>query len=159
MKKHGVIINMTIDFLVFWLGHYIYIEAISPTILSQPRLPTEIAAVKVEKVVTPRKIIKKSSKEDIINFLQMPNKLSSKKRKKIHQSKRKVNSRETSSKKAIFSSLDSLEKKELPVPILVTIKSNPKAKDINIAKISADAYCVACHLKKTQVFTISMRDI
>ena len=159
MKKHGVIIDMTNNSLAFWPGHCTYIEATSPTTLSQPRLPMETAAVRIEKVVTPRKIIKKGSKKDITDFLQTPNKLSSKKRRQINQSKRKASLGENSSRKAIISNLDSLKKKESPVSILATVKSNRKAKNTDIAMIGADAYRTAYCLKRAQVFAISIRDI
>ena len=55
--------------------------------------------------------------------------------------------------------MESSDKKELPVPIPTTKTSEPKAKDIDITMIGADAYCAACHLKGAQVFVISMRDI
>ena len=82
------------------------------------------------------------------DFLQTPNKLSSKKKRQINKSKRKASLGETSSRTAIISSLDSPDIKKLPVFIPATIKSEPKAKDINIAMIGADAYCVACRLKR-----------
>ena len=56
--------------------------------------------------------------------------------------------KKTSLRKATISSLDSFDKKELLVSIPATKKSYPKAKNINIAIISADAYYIACHLKK-----------
>ena len=62
-------------------------------------------------------------------------------------------------KKATISNLDSSDKKELPVSILAIKESDPKAKDIDIAIIGADTYCATCHLKRAQVFAISMRDI
>ena len=93
------------------------------------------------------------------DFLHTPNKLFSKKRRQINKSKQKTSIGETSVKKAIMRSLDSSDKKELPVPILATKKSNPKAKNIDIAMISADTYCAACRLKRAQLFAISMRDI
>ena len=93
-------------------------------------------------------MIKRDSKEDITDFLQMPNKLSSKKKRQINKSKRKTSIREISSKKATISSLNSSDKKELLVPILTIKKSDPKAKDIDIAIIGADAYCATCYLKR-----------
>ncbi len=69
MKKHGVIINMTNNSLAFWLGHYTYIKAIYPTILSPPSLSTEPAAVRIEKATTPQKMITKGLKEDMTDFL------------------------------------------------------------------------------------------
>ena len=55
--------------------------------------------------------------------------------------------------------MESSDKKELPVPISTIKISEPKAKDIDIAMIGADAYRAACHLKGAQVFAVSMRDI
>ena len=53
MKKHGVIIDMTNNFLAFWSGHCTHIGANSPNILSQSRLPTKTAVVRIEKDITP----------------------------------------------------------------------------------------------------------
>ena len=157
MKKHGVIIDITNDFLAFWLGHYTHIGATS--LLSPPSLPTNTAAITIEEDITPRKMIKRGSKEDMTDFLLTPNKFSSKKRRQINKSKRKVRIGETSSRKATISSLESSDEKELPVPILTTKISEPKAKDIDIAMIGVNAYCTACRLKRAQVFAVSMRDI
>ena len=66
--------------LGFWPNYYTYIRIIFSIILSQPRLSIEILVIKIEKNITFRKMIKKDSKKDIINFLQMPNKLSSNKK-------------------------------------------------------------------------------
>ena len=60
-------------------------------------------------------MIKRGLKKDKTDFLQMPHKLSSKKRRQINKIKQKANIREISSKKAIISSLESFDKKELPV--------------------------------------------
>ncbi len=54
--------------------------------------------------------------------------------------------------------MDSFDKKELPVPLTAIKTSEPKAKNIDIAIIGADAYYAACHLKESQVFAISLRD-
>ena len=80
MKKYGVIIDMINDFLAFWPGHCIHIGAISPTTLSQLRLPTETATIRIEKYITLQKMIKRGSKKDMIDSSQTPNKLSGKKR-------------------------------------------------------------------------------
>ena len=93
------------------------------------------------------------------NFLQTPNKLFSKKRRQINKSKWKTSIGKTSSKKTTINSLDSFDKKELSVPISITKKSDPKAKDIDIAMIGTDASRAAWCLKETQVFSVSMRDI
>ena len=104
-------------------------------------------------------MIKRGSKEDMTDFLQIPNKLSSIKKRQINKSKRKANIGETSSRKATISSLDSSDKKRLLVPIPVTKKSERKVKDIDIAMIGVDIYCAACCLKEGHVFAISIRDI
>ena len=86
-----VIIDMTNNSLAFWPGHYTHIEAIFSTLLSQSRLPAETAVVRIEKDITSRKMIIRGLKEDITNFLQTLNKLSSKKKKQINKSKQKTN--------------------------------------------------------------------
>ena len=157
MKKHRVIIDMTNNSLAFWPSHCIHIEATS--LLSPPNLPIETAAVTIKEDITSQKIIKRDSKENMIDFLQTPNKLSSKKRRQINKSKRKASIEKSSSRKATINSLESSDKKELPVPIPITKTSEPKAKDIDIGMIGADVYCTVCHLKRAQVFVVSMRDI
>ena len=89
----------------------------------------------------------------------MLNKLSNKKRRQINKKKQKTSEGETSSRKTTISNLDSFDKKELPVTMLVIKKSNSKEKNNNIAMIGANAYRAACCLKRTQVFAVSMRDI
>ena len=159
MKKYRVIIDMTNNSLTFWLGYCIHIRATSSNTLSQPKFFAETAVIQIEKDITLRKMIKRGLKQDITDFLQMSNKLFSKKRKQINKNKWKIDIRETSSKKATISSLNSFDKKKLLFVISATKKSDPKAKDIDIAMISVDAYCAACFLKRAQVFGISMRDI
>lgn len=90
MKKHRVVINMTNNFLAFWSDHCIHIGAISSAIPSISGLPIEIAAVRIEKNITPQKSIKKGIKQDIKDFLQIPNKLNCKKRRHIFKSKQKA---------------------------------------------------------------------
>lgn len=51
-------------------------------------------------------MIKKGLKKDITNFLQILNKLFSKKRNQINKSKQKTNIEKIGSKKAIISSFD-----------------------------------------------------
>ena len=89
----------------------------------------------------------------------MPNKLFNKKRRSINKNKQKASIKKTSSRKATISSLESSDKKKLSVPIPAIKILEFKAKDIDIAMIGADAYCIACCLKKAQVFIVSMRDI
>ena len=98
MKKYGTIIDIINNFLAFWLDYCIYIGVISPTILNLPSLPIKTTAVRTKEAITSQKIIKKSSIKDMTNFLQMSNKLLSKKRRQNNKSKQKTSMRETSSK-------------------------------------------------------------
>ena len=157
MKNYGVIIDMTNNFSAFWPGYYTQIGATFS--LRPPSLFTEIASVRIEEDITAQKMIEKGSKKERTDFLQMPKKLSSKKRRQINKNIQMTSIRETSSRKAIISSLGSSDRKELPVPILAIKTLEPKAKDIDIAIIGEDAYRAACHLKEAQVFAISMKDI
>lgn len=159
MKKHDVIINMTNNSLVFWPGYCTQTGAIFLTILSQPESLTQITAVKIEKFVTPQKMIKRGSKEDVTYFMQTLNKWFGKKRRHINKSKQKAKWEEISSRKAIIIRLNNFDKKELPVSIPVTIKSKLNAKNINTAIINPDVYCAACWLKDVQLFVVSIRDI
>ena len=104
-------------------------------------------------------MIKRGLKKDMTNFLQMLNQLFSKKRRQINKSKRKTSIRETNLRKATINNIDNFDKKELPVLIPVIKKSDPKAKNIDIAMISVNAYCITCYLKRAYMFVISMRDI
>ena len=80
MKKYRIIINITNDFLAFWLSYCTYIGVFSLVTLSQLILPTKIAVIRIEKNITFQKIIKRGLMKDMTNFLQVPNKLSSKKK-------------------------------------------------------------------------------
>lgn len=104
----------------------------------------EIIAVRIKKDIIPRKIIKKGSKKDITDFLQTPNKLSSKKKRQINKNKQKASISKTSSRKTTINSLNNLDKKELSIPIVATKISELKAKHIDIAIIGADVYRGAC---------------
>ena len=84
----------------------------------------------------------------MINFLQMPNKLSNKKRRQINKSKGKVSIGETNSRKTTISSLKSSDKQELLVSIPATKKLETKVKDIDIAMIDTNVYCIAYYLKE-----------
>ncbi len=69
MKKHGVIIDITNDSLAFWPGHCTHIGATSLTILSPPSSPIKRAVIRIEEAITPRKMVKKSLKKDMTDFL------------------------------------------------------------------------------------------
>ena len=52
MKKYGVILNITNNFLAFWFDYFIYIRAIFSTTLSQSRLFIKIAIIRIKKHIT-----------------------------------------------------------------------------------------------------------
>lgn len=66
---------------------------------------------------------------------------------------------ETSLTKAINNSLDSSDKKELPVLILAIKKSGCKAQDIDIAMVGIVTYHITYYLIKAQIFAILIKDI
>ena len=119
----------------------------------------EIAIIKIEKDITPQKIITRGLTEDITSFLQLPNRLSSKKRRPINKNKKKTSIGETSLRKAIISSLNNFNKELLLMPIPEIKKLSPKTENINIDMIGANAYCAAYCLKRAQVFAISIKNI
>lgn len=122
-------------------------------------MPIETITIRIEKNITFQKIIKKDPKKNMTDFLQIPNKSSNKKRREINKSKWKTSIGETSLKKGIISSLNSSDKKKLLIPILITKIWESKAQNIKIVMINMDTYCVTCHLKRTQVSIILMKDI
>ena len=69
-------IDIINNFLAFWPSYYIHIGA--TFILSLPSFSTEITTFRIEENIIPLKMIKKGSK-NITDFLQISNKLSSKK--------------------------------------------------------------------------------
>ena len=148
IKKHGVIIDMTNNSLTFWPGHCTYVRVSPLTILSQPTFPTKTAVVVIEKNITLQKIINKGSMEDKTDVLQVPYKLSNKKRRQINKNKWKAGIRETSPRKAIISNLSGLDKDPLSVSIPTIKELLSKTQNINIAMIGADIYHAACRLKK-----------
>ena len=67
IKKHGIIIDIIKNSLVFWPKHYTHIRTIF--LLNLSSLFIEIIAIKIKKKFISQKIIKKGLKDDIIYFL------------------------------------------------------------------------------------------
>lgn len=86
IKKYGAIINIINNSLVLWPGYCIYMRVFPIIILNLLILPLETIAVRIENNIIYQKIVKKSLIKDITNFLQVSNKLSSKKRRQINKS-------------------------------------------------------------------------
>lgn len=83
----------------------------------------ETVAIRIKKVITSQKTIKRDSKEDITNFLQTPTNLSIKKSREIKKNKQKISLKDTNPRKAIIRSSNNLINKKLLVLIPETIKS------------------------------------
>ena len=70
--------------------------------------------------------------------------------------KQKTNISKQNSKTVVINNFENLGKKKLSISKLAPIfGKNVK----NIVIIGANAYCLACQLKKTQVFTISIKNL
>lgn len=81
-----------------------------------------MVAIKNEKDITARKMIKRELIHDMTDFLQMLNALSNKRRRQINKNKQKASIEKISSKIIITSSLNSSNNKELLALILATKK-------------------------------------
>lgn len=93
--------------------------------------------------------------EKIDDFLEIPKNISKKKRRFINASKW----RSSIPKVVIISTLHKSKINGLLILSLETEISTLITKQINVAMIDADAYCIACKLKETQFFTISIRNL
>lgn len=122
-------------------------------------MPTEIAVIKIERAITPWKIIKKGSIKDMTNFLQTSDKLSIKKKRQINKNKWKKSIRKTSSRKATINNLNNFDKIALLVFLAITKIFEFKAKNSDITMIDMNIYHITYCLKRTQVFAIPMKDI
>lgn len=67
--------------------------------------------------------------------------------------------KKTCSRKVIISNFDSLDKKEFLVFIPIIIKSELRTKNVNIAIISENTYCMKLRVKESLVLTIFMKNI
>lgn len=102
-------------------------------------------------------MMKRDSQEDKTNFLQTANTFFSKKRKQINKIMWKVSIGETNLRKATISSLDSFDKKKLPVLIPIIKKSKFNTKNINIVIIGANVYYTAFYLTRAHDYYINER--
>lgn len=77
MNERRVIIDKINNSLFFGPGYYIYIKATLSIKLSLPRLPIEKAAIRIGKNIIPQNMIKRDSKKNKTDCLQLLIKLSS----------------------------------------------------------------------------------
>lgn len=111
-----------------------------------------------QKNILSNQILKKSSAEKIDKFLKKPEK-TLKKRQLTKISKRKTSIAKSNHKIIVISTLVNFGKQGLPILILKTKISIFDTKKIDSTIIGADAYWIACKLKKTWLFAISIKDL
>ena len=69
MKKQGIIIDITNNFLVFWPSHCSQIRVFPSTILSQSIFPMKTAFIKIDKDITSQKRLKRGLTKDMTDLL------------------------------------------------------------------------------------------
>ena len=157
MKKHGVLLDMIYDSITFSSGFCTHLGTSLSPIPPKPIEETkEISEAKEQPDITPNRILKRGSIENLDGFLKTTEKIVRKKRRLAIAFKQKSNMGKQNFKTAIINTLGNSGKKELPISTLAPTFG----KDIeDVAIIGADAYRLACQLKGAQVFAISMRDL
>lgn len=76
----------------------------------------------------------------------------------MNKAKKKFIMGNTNSKTAIFSNLNNFDKKTQLSSVLLKKQLIFNIKNIDIAMINVDTYCIACYLKRVQVFVISQKN-
>lgn len=89
LKNHEVIVEMREYSSTFHPGHWSNMEPTSSMVSNDQKLLIKTEIIKIEKVVTSKKMIKKSLNEDIMHLLQTINKLSDKMRNKSTKTSKK----------------------------------------------------------------------
>ena len=105
------------------------------------------------------KTIKKGFQKNVNNFLKIPNKISKSQRKQINKAKQNLIISNISSKTAIIRSFNNSNKRTKLGLVSLKERLTSSTKNINIAIISKDTYCVACCLKKAQIFIVSLKNL
>ena len=130
-----------------------FLSPISPKPIKETK---EISKAKQPQNITPNRILKKGSIENLDDFLKTTEKIIGKKRRLAITFKQKLNIGKQNSKTAVINILGNLGKKELPNSTLaLTFRKSVE----DVTMIGVDAYCLACQLKEAQVFAISIRDV
>ena len=116
----------------------------------------KISKTKQQQDITSNPILKRNSIENLNSFLKTIEKIVKKKRQLANTFKQKLKMEKQSFKIVVINIFGNLGKKELSNSTLaLTFGKNIE----DIAIIGANVYCLACQLKKTQVFAISIRDL
>ena len=155
MKKHGILLDMINDFIIFSLGYYTHLGAPLFPIPPKPE-GTEIIPKARQQDIFLNRILKRGLDENLDDFMKTPQKISNKKRRLISASKQKHNMDKQKPKTIIISSFDNSGIEGLPIRTQVSILSINK---VDVAIIGANAYRATYKFKRAQVFAISMRDL
>ena len=146
MKKHGVLLDMIYDFIIFSSEFCTYLRTSLSLIPAKPIEKTKVIfEAKQQQDIASNCILKKGLIENLDGLLKRTEKIVKKKRRLANVFKQKSNIGKQNSKTVVINTLDNLGKEELPTLILVlTFEKNIE----DIAIIDANAYCLACQLKE-----------
>ena len=157
MKKHRVLLDMIYDSITFFSRFCMYLRTSLSFIPPKPIEETkEISEAKQQQDIISNRILKRGSIENLNSFLKTTEKIVRKKRRLAIAFKQKSNIGKQNSKIVIFNTFGNSGKEELPTSTLATIFEQDVE---NVAMIDADAYRLACQLKRAQVFAILMKDL
>lgn len=90
MNKYGILLDIIDDFILFFLRYHKYLDTSLSLIPLKPKRIEKILEAKYKNMI-PKHILKKGSKENLDNFLNIIQKLLNKKRRLINASKQKLN--------------------------------------------------------------------
>lgn len=143
------------NFIIFSLRYYTYLRAFLSSIFPKPE-GIKIILKARQQDIFPNGILKKVSNKNLNDFLRISQKILNKKRQLINTSKKKQSMNKQKLKTVIVSFLDNFDIKGLPILIRLLSFS---IKEVDIAMIDINTYCIACKLKSAQVFVVSMRNL
>ena len=115
MKKHGVLLDMINNPILFSPGYCLYPKAPLVPVPTMPTDETKIISMATQQDVLPNQILKRGLAEKIDDFLKIPEKIS-KKRRLINASKRKLALQKQKLETVVISLLHNSVKKNIPVP-------------------------------------------
>ena len=143
------------DSIIFSLGFCIHLEISLSFIPSKPIEKTKkIFKAKQQQDIILNRILKRGSIKNLDGFLKTTEKIVKKKRQLANVFKQKLNIGKQNSKTVVINTLGNSSKEELAILLLApTFRKNVE----DVVMIDADAYCLACQLKRAQVFAISIR--
>lgn len=147
MKKHGVLFDIINDYITFFSGYYTYPGTPLFLVFIIAKKKIEIIFIATHQDFFANQILKRGSAKKIDDFLNISEK-TSKKTRLIDISKRKFSMDKLKPKTVVISTLDYFGEERLPILIPETNVSTLAIKEVNIAIIDADVYCITCKVKR-----------